>query len=86
MKKVATSHLFGLLYYAAPVWLNSQTTSRHFKLLNSLHYRVMRIVLGDFSNKISKKEIDKQCGRATPHQWSNYVNAKMAITLTNLGK
>jgi len=41
---------------------------------------------GGFLNKISKKEINKQYGRATPHQWSNYVNAKMAITLTSLGK
>jgi len=84
--KVATAHLYGLLYYAAPVWLNMQTSARHLKLLNSLHFRAMRIVLGDFRNKLSRNEVTNQCKRATPSQWSNYCNAKMAITLTNLGK
>jgi len=32
--------------YAAPVWLISLTKAAHWSLLNSLHYRAMRVVVG----------------------------------------
>jgi len=84
--KVTTSHLYGLLYYAAPVWLNSLTSSLNMKLLNSIHYRAMGNTIGDFFNRCSRREVDERTKRSTPRQWANYCNAKMAITLTNLGK
>jgi len=82
MIKVATSHFYRVLYYAVPVWLTSFTKSIHWKLLNSIHYRAMRIVIGDIFNQISHKDIDKI--GSTPHQWMLYYNSKMAITLKNL--
>jgi len=34
MKKIVTTHLFGMLYYASPVWFNELTS---FKILNTLN-------------------------------------------------
>jgi len=85
MIKIVTSHFYSVLYYAAPVWLTSNTKSIHWKLLNSIHYRAMRAVIGDFYNQISRRDVDRIGQRSTPYQWMLYCNTKMAITLTNLG-
>jgi len=84
MKRVVTTHFFGLIYYASPVWLTEQTTSKHWKKLNSLHYRALRTAARDFFFKFDKESLNKMFGRATPLQWMQYANAKMAITLYNL--
>jgi len=86
MMKVITAHLFSMLYYAAPVWLNPLTRQRHITMLNSIHYRAMRLSIGDWRNKIPRREVDLKCKRATPTQWMAYCNAKVAIELTNLNK
>jgi len=84
MIEIATSHFYSVLYFAAPVWLTSFTKSINWKLLNSIHYRAMRIVIGDIFNQISRKDINKIGKRSTPHQRMLYWKSKMAITLTNL--
>jgi len=85
MIQIVTSHFYSVLYYAAPVWLTSNTKSTHWKLLNSIHYRAMRVVIGDFYNQIWRSNVDTIGQRSTPYQWMLYCNTKMAITLTNLG-
>jgi len=54
------------------------------KIINSLHYKALRVSLGDHRNNISKKNLNDIFGRATPVQWMAYSNAKMAISLHNL--
>jgi len=83
MRKVVTTHYFGMIYYASQLWLNELTTSKQWKIINSLHYKALRVSLGDFRNKISKKNLNDIFGRATPVQWMAYSNAKMAISLHN---
>jgi len=46
------------------------------KLLHSIHYRALRIIIGDFTNRVPCREVDRLCGRSTPYQWMNYWNAK----------
>lgn len=53
MKKVITSHFFGMLYYASPVWMTEISTSSAWNLLNALHYKALRTVCGDFRRKKS---------------------------------
>jgi len=67
MKRIITSHYFGMLYYGAAVWLNEMTTSRMWTLLNSLHYK--------------GPQLDAIFNRATPHRWMRYINAKVAIQM-----
>jgi len=84
IRRVVTTHFFGLLYYASPVWLTEQTTSKQWKILNSLHYRALRTSAKDYHFNHSKEELNKLFGRATPLQWIQYTSAKIAITLYNL--
>jgi len=79
--KVVRSHIFGQLFYGSPVWLGELTRSAHWKLLNSIHYRAVRLAIGDCLNMLSRHEIDRISGRCNPRQWMEYSNAKIAITL-----
>jgi len=81
MKRIITSHYFGMLYYGAAVWLNEMTTSKMWTLLNSLHYKGLRTALRDFNKAIKRPKLDEIFNRATPHRWMRYVNAKMAIQM-----
>jgi len=37
MKKVITTHFYGMIYYAAPIWFNELTSSVSWHILNILH-------------------------------------------------
>jgi len=81
LKKVATSHFYGLFYYGSTVWLNEQTTAQQWQKLNSIHYRVQRVCIRDFRNKKSRLEVNAITQRATPLQWMKYSNCKQAVGL-----
>jgi len=81
MKRVVTSHFFGMIYYASPVWMNETTTATHWKTLNSLHYRALRSSVRDFTFKWSKDDLNNYFKRATPLKWMRYTCCKMAINL-----
>jgi len=85
MKKVVTSHFFGSIYYGAPIWLNENTPSSTWKLLNLLHYKALRIVCADFRRLKSRNELDLTVRRARPHEWMKFINTKTAIQLVLLG-
>jgi len=82
--RVVTSHVYGILYYSAPVWLTEQTKNEHWRLLNSVHYRALRVGIGDYTNKVSRHDLDLNLKRVNPHQWMAYCCSKLAIVLTNL--
>jgi len=84
MKRILTSHFYGLVYYATPVWLGKFTPERSWKLLESAHYRALRATVGDHLKLWTKKELDDTLGRATPKQWMEYCTCKTAIQLMNL--
>jgi len=70
-----------MFYYGSTVWLNELTTAIQWRKLNSIHYRVQRICLRDFRNKLSRSEVTSRVKRATPLQWMKYSNCKQAIGL-----
>jgi len=45
MKRIVTSHRFGMLYYASPVGLNKMTLSRIWTLLNSVHLKGLQVAV-----------------------------------------
>jgi len=85
MKKVVTSHFYGMIYYSSPVWLTEITSAQNWKILNSLHYRALRTAVRDFAFKWSKEDLNAYFKRATPLKWMKYSCCKMAINLYNLG-
>ncbi len=77
-KKILTSEFFSKLYYCSQVWLTSSTISKLWKLVNSLHYRAVRI---DFKGKINRENLDVLASRASPRQWSKYPISSMVINI-----
>ena len=62
--RIASSQIFSTLYYASTVWLNSTTTSRQTKRIESFHYWVLRVACRDFKARRQRSVIDSQCKRA----------------------
>jgi len=84
MKKVITSHYFSTIYYGSQVWLGETTLSKHWHLLNILHYKGIRTVCRDFRKRKRKAELDSILGRAKPKQWMKFSCCKLAIKLMQL--
>jgi len=84
MIKTVTAHVFGTLFYGSAVWLNELTKSVHWRIINSVHYRAVRLAIGDIRNKLPRLSVDRVSKRLSPHQWMLYSNAKMPINLINL--
>jgi len=81
--KLITSQYFGIVYYAAPVWLTPQLSAVSWQRLNSSHYRALRAVVGDYKRKLPRAVLNIITKRATPRQWSNYAACSLAIKLFN---
>jgi len=43
MIKTVTAHVFGTLFYGSAVWLNELTKSVHWRIINFVHYRAVRL-------------------------------------------
>ncbi len=78
---ISTSQVFSTAYYAASVWLNCTLSSKLWKRVVSFHYRVMRVACLDFKARKKRTLIDKQCKRATPKMWADYISASTAIKI-----
>ena len=74
-----TAQVYSVLYYASQVWLTNSTLKKYWKIVSSLHYRGLRLILGKRSKMISRKNLDQICGRASPREWSQYSIAMLAI-------
>jgi len=59
MKKILTTHFFRMIYYSSQIWLNELTTIIQYRLINSLHYKALRISIGDYRKRISKDDLSK---------------------------
>jgi hypothetical protein len=78
--QVLTSQYYGSCYYASPVWLGPHTKKVDLKKLNSLHYRLLRTVVGDWKQSISRYKLD-ELGRVGPDKWSKYITASTVIKI-----
>jgi hypothetical protein len=82
--QVLTSQYYGTCYYASPVWLGLHTKKIDIKKLTSLHYRLLRTVIGDWKQVVSKRILDN-IGRVGPELWSKYITASTVIKILRDG-
>jgi len=73
-----TSQYYGLLYYGCQVWLGQHTRSSNIRKLNSVHYRVLRVVENDWKKKKKRSDLDS-IGRARPSLWGKYATGNLVI-------
>ncbi|NBR26721.1 MAG: hypothetical protein EBU08_23690, partial [Micrococcales bacterium] len=76
--QVMTSQYYGMTYYGCQAWLGSHTRKMDLKKLDSLHYKMLRIVKKDYKRKIGRHELDT-IGRARPTLWGKYSTANLVL-------
>ncbi len=84
--QILTSQFFSTLYYCSQAWLTSTTHVKLWKIVNSIHYRALRVALHEYRPKTNREKIDLLCGRASPKQWSKYCIASLVINCLQNGK
>jgi len=50
------------------------------RLVDSAHYKALRIVYHDYKKQIPRIGLDRLAKRATPTQWGNYIISKLVIS------
>jgi len=68
MLKIVTYHVFGTMFYGSTVWQNELTKSTHWRIISSIHYRAVRLTIGDNRNKLSRLTVDRISKQCNPHQ------------------
>jgi len=76
--KATISQFYGLLYYGSQVWLGSHTKVADIRRLNSVHYKLLRIVENDWKKSKRRADLDK-IGRAKPSLWAKYSTANLVL-------
>jgi len=52
-----------------------------WNLVNSTHYKAIRIAACDHRNKINREMLDITCQRSNPKQWSKYSMASLVMKI-----
>ena len=68
-------------YYASQTWLTLTTFYKQYELINSLHYRGVRLIACDFKVIINREKLDLISSRALPKQWAKFSAAAIAIKI-----
>jgi len=79
--KIVTSQYYSNLYYCSSVWLSTETRWILKRMINSAHYKALRISINDFKNRTSRDTLNNKLKRATPSEWSNYTTASLVIKI-----
>jgi len=75
-----TSQFYGTPYYRCQVWLGYHTRMSAIRKLNSIHYKVLRIVENDWKKKKKRAELDL-IGRAKPTKWMSYATGTLVTKI-----
>jgi len=76
--KIITTQFFSHLYYCSTVWLSSETRWNLKKLINTAHYKALRITLQN-KKRINRDRINKMTKRCTPKEWGLHTSASVAM-------
>jgi len=82
-KSIITSQYFSQLYYCSEVWLSQATKANLKNLIRTAHYKALRVLQFDFEKKKTRSELTKLSKRATPTEWSQYMQANLVIKCLN---
>jgi hypothetical protein len=84
-KNIMTMQFFSKLYYASQVWLTLNTSRKQYDIINSIHYRGVRLIACDFKGIINREKLDLLTSRAPPKQWAKYSVAAITMKILRNG-
>jgi len=76
---VVTAQALSVLYYGSPVWLTPGLSKSRLKVVESLHYRCVRLVVKDYKQRVSRDVIDSATNRLPPTKWMDYAICNLYI-------
>jgi len=79
--KIVTAQYYSVLYYGSVVWLNSTTKSSLKSLINTAHFKPLRLAMNDFHKKIKRDDLSRLCKRANPIDWVRYSLASLVFKI-----
>jgi len=87
-KMLVTSQVLSILYYASPVWLTPALMATERKMIESIHYRSLRLIIKDYKQRIPREWVSASTQRLPPALWSKFAAALliMKVRSTQLPK
>jgi len=79
--RVVTSQVFSIIYYASPLWLTSELSSRNISRVESMHFTALRLALKDHKRRMNRNNITIRTRRMNPKSWMKYAAASTAIKI-----
>jgi len=70
-----------LLYYASMVWLTPSLSRKNWSLVESIHYKALRLVVKDYKQRMSRVMIDRVTKRLPPALWMKFNAASYFLKL-----
>jgi len=77
--KIVTAQYYSVLYYGSVVWLSGTTKASLKSLINTAHFKPLRLAMNDFHKRIKREELSLLCKRANPIDWVRYSLASLVI-------
>ena len=80
---LVTSYLYSKLYYCGEVWLNVTINKIDWNRIERINRAAMRLIEQDYEHKIPEEKLYRESNRATPKEWSTYLEAKALFKIMN---
>lgn len=79
---LTTAFLYSKLFYAAEIWLNSTLGAKNWNRIESIHRATTRTI--EENMNLTHEEILQISKRATPKEWSKYIEATTLFKILDL--
>jgi len=76
--RLSTAQYYGTIYYRIQTWLSKANIKKHTDRLSVLHYKLLRLAVGDWRREFPRAMLDT-LGRAKPKEYANYSIASLMI-------
>jgi len=70
---LVTSQVLPILYHASPVWLTPNLMAAERKILESIHYRSLRLKINDYKQRIPHEWVSASTQRLPPCQCGKFA-------------
>jgi len=80
---IVTAQIFSILYYASCVWPVPSLNRKTYCIVESMHYRALRLIIRDYRQKVSRETVTVKTKRLTPDKWARFALASLYLNMYN---
>jgi len=82
---IVMSQVLSILYYASPAWLTPSIGKKELTLLESIHFKALRVVVCDHRQRMSRDRISVHTNRLPPKLWCQFSAATILMKVWQTG-